>query len=255
MNVAAHAGEMRVNIGGDPGWDEYGLPPVDIEIPDDARELDRDAQEYHRELRAQRWRTRTRLLQGPLGRDGMVLPLLAGCLALTLLAGTLLTVFNGGPLTSPVVVQAGHQLPDAVVLVDGQETPLREMRGLVLALIPPHCGCVHLRQLAAEAITAGVQLYLVGTHNVSVTTLAKQTGLATSHAVEDIDNALAGAYRPVTLTAVLVSADGSVTGVVHDHGAGFKLTGRLRMLIPSAQGLPHPGASGTASVAAGPAGG
>jgi hypothetical protein len=201
MNVAAHAGEMRVNIGGDPGWDEYGLPPVDIEIPDDARELDRDAQEYHRELRAQRWRTRTRLLQGPLGRDGMVLPLLAGCLALTLLAGTLLTVFNGGPLTSPVVVQAGHQLPDAVVLVDGQETPLREMRGLVLALIPPHCGCVHLRQLAAEAITAGVQLYIVGTDNVSVTALAKQTGLATSHAVEDIDNALAGAYRPVTLTA------------------------------------------------------
>ena len=88
-----------MNIGGDPGWDEYGLPPVDIEIPDDARELDRDVQAYHRELRAQRWRARTRLLRGPLGRDGMVLPLLAGCLALTLLAGTLLTVFNGGPLT------------------------------------------------------------------------------------------------------------------------------------------------------------
>ena len=81
--------------------------------------------------------------------------------------------------------------------------PLRDMRGLVLALVPPHCGCAHLRQLAAEAITAGVELYLVGTHNVPVTALAKQTGLAASHAVEDTENALATAYRPVTLTAVL----------------------------------------------------
>ena len=99
MNVAAHAGEMRVNIGGDPGRDDYGLPPVDIEVPDDARELDRDVQAYHRELRAQRWRRRTRRMAGPLTRDGMVLPLLAGCLALTLLAGTLLTVFSGAQLT------------------------------------------------------------------------------------------------------------------------------------------------------------
>ena len=63
-----------------------------IEVPDDARDLDRDVQAYHRELRALRWRRRTRWLVVPLGRDGMVLPLLAGCLALTLLAGTLLTV-------------------------------------------------------------------------------------------------------------------------------------------------------------------
>ncbi len=88
-----------MNIGGDPGRDDYGLPPVDIEVPDDARELDRDVQAYHRELRAQRWRRRTRRMAGPLTRDGMVLPLLAGCLALTLLAGTLLTVFSGAQLT------------------------------------------------------------------------------------------------------------------------------------------------------------
>ena len=113
--MAAHAGEMRVNIGGDPGRDDYGLPPVDIEIPDDARELDRDVQAYHRELRAQRWRRRTRRLQGPLTRDGMVLPLLAGCLALTLLAGTLLTVFSGGPLSSVTQTRASNRLPAALV--------------------------------------------------------------------------------------------------------------------------------------------
>ena len=96
-----------MNTGGDPGRDDYGLPPVDIDVPDDARELARDVQAYHRELRSRRRRLLARRLAGPLTRDGMVLPLLAGCLALTLLAATLLTVFTvgqgtiGGPLTHP----------------------------------------------------------------------------------------------------------------------------------------------------------
>ena len=38
-----------MNPGGGAGWDE---PPLDIQIPDDARELDRDVLAYHRELRA-----------------------------------------------------------------------------------------------------------------------------------------------------------------------------------------------------------
>src|SRR5262245_56400624 len=143
MNVAAHAGEMRVNIGGDPGRDDYGLPPVDIEIPDDARELDRDVQAYRRELRALRWRRRTRWLVGPLGRDGMVLPLLAGCLALTLLAGTLLTVFSGEQVTRPLLARSGHQLPDAMVLVAGSPEQLSSLRPSVLALVPPRCRCTH----------------------------------------------------------------------------------------------------------------
>src|SRR5262250_2755504 len=94
MNQAARAGEKCVNAGGDQGRDDYGLPPVDIEVPDDARELARDVQAYHRELRSRRRRHRAKRFYGPLTRDGMVLPLLAGCLALTLLAATLLTVFT-----------------------------------------------------------------------------------------------------------------------------------------------------------------
>ena len=81
--------------GNDPGRDEYGLPPVDIEIPDDARDLDRDVQAYYREVRARRRHVRIRRLTGPLTRHGMVLPLVAACLALTLLTGSLLTVLSG----------------------------------------------------------------------------------------------------------------------------------------------------------------
>ena len=90
-----------MNLGGDPERDDFGLPPVDIEIPDDARELDRDVQAYHRELRAQRRRLRARRLHGPLTRDGMVLPLLAGCLVLALISGTLLTLFSAGQADMP----------------------------------------------------------------------------------------------------------------------------------------------------------
>ena len=80
--------------GGEPGRDDSGLPPVDIEIPDDARELDRDVQAYYRELRAQRRQQRGLRVRGSLAKDGIVLPLLACCLILALITGTLLTIFT-----------------------------------------------------------------------------------------------------------------------------------------------------------------
>jgi len=238
-----------VNIGGDPGRDDYGLPPVDIEVPDDARDLAREVQAYHRELRALRWRRRTRWLVVPLGRDGMVLPLLAGCLALTLLAGTLLTVFSGEQMTPPSLARSSHQLPNAIVLVGGAQQQLSTLRPSVLALVPPRCRCTHLRQLAAEANAAGVEIYIVGTQGVQAADLARQTGLAATHAVEDTEGVLGDTYHPATLTAVLVDVDGSVATVARDRGKGFALAGQMHSLVP------HPGGTGTASVAAGPAGG
>jgi hypothetical protein len=83
-----------VNSGGEPERDDTGLPPVDIEIPDDARDLDRDVQAYYRELRPHRRRQRRLRLHGTLARDGIVLPLLACCLVLALITGTLLTIFT-----------------------------------------------------------------------------------------------------------------------------------------------------------------
>jgi hypothetical protein len=85
---------VHVNPGGEPERDDTGLPPVDIEIPDDARELDRDVQAYYRELRARRRHLRSRRFHGMLARDGMVLPLLVCCLIFALVTGTLLTLFT-----------------------------------------------------------------------------------------------------------------------------------------------------------------
>ena len=90
-----------MNPGGGSGWDE---PPLDIQIPDDARELDRDVLAYHRELRAMRRRNRLRRLAGPFApfaARGSVMPLLASILAVCLVAGAMLSVATFSPATPP----------------------------------------------------------------------------------------------------------------------------------------------------------
>lgn len=235
---------MRVNNGGDPGRDDYGLPPVDIKVPDDARELGRDVLAYHRELRSLRRRMLARRLTGPLTRDGMVLPLLAGCLALTLLAATLLTVFTvgqgaigqgqgpvGGPFThpdfarsgaasptagssgaslGPAIGRPGGPLPGTMVLVGGQPMHLADLTGageyvVVLALIPPACKCLRdLRQLTVQAEGGGAQTYLVGVRGEDVSQLSNQVGLGAAHAVEDTEGLLPALYRDSTMLTAVV---------------------------------------------------
>jgi hypothetical protein len=95
-----------VNPGGESGWDE---PPLDIQIPDDARELERDVLAYHRELRAMRRRRRLHTLTRPFAGQGTVMPLLASILAVCLVAGAMLSVATFGPTTAP----ATHSRPSA----------------------------------------------------------------------------------------------------------------------------------------------
>jgi hypothetical protein len=251
---------MRVDTGGDPGRDDYGLPPVDIDVPDDARELGREVQAYYRELRSRRRRTLARKVYGPLASDGMVLPLLAGCLALTLLAATLLTVFTvgqgtvGGPAAHAHAppgrsVPQGHVgglLPDALVLVNGQPMYLRDITGLtrsvvVLALIPPGCKCLSdLLQLIQEAGQQnGVQTYLVGTRSAKdVTQLSNRTGFGRWHVVVAERDPLPAFYSArTTLTAVLVRPDGSLARVISDQH-GFQIAAELRSLAVPGSGQP-----------------
>ena len=86
-----------MNPGDGSGWDE---PPLDVQIPDDARELERDVLAYHRELRARRRRHRLRRLTAPLRGQGTVMPLLASILAVCLVAGAMLSVATFSPATS-----------------------------------------------------------------------------------------------------------------------------------------------------------
>jgi hypothetical protein len=242
---------MHVNIGGDPDRDDYGLPPVDIEVPDDARDLARDVQAYHRELRAKRRHKLLRRLRGPLTRDGMVLPLLASCLALALLIGATVTMFStarflqvpGQPTAAaraqtPATGRASSgplppKMPDTTARVDGKLTRLRLLVPAVLALIPPGCDCaIAVRQLSGQAATAGVPIYLVGggSRMTEVKALATQSGQHPAHVVDDAGDVLGRVYHRAGLTAVLVYANGSISTVVDRLGPGVQLARRLGAL-------------------------
>ena len=79
------------------GSDRWDEPPLDIQIPDDARELDRDVLAYRRELRAARRRRRLKRIAGPLAGRGTIMPLLASILAVCLVAGAMLSVATFSP--------------------------------------------------------------------------------------------------------------------------------------------------------------
>jgi len=247
-----------VNAGGDPDRDDFGLPPVDIEIPDDARELDRDVQAYQRELRALRRRHRARRLRAPLTREGMVLPLLAGCLILALITSTLLIMFaadqTGMPEqpghaavpTAPRRAAAGSQpaagkvnqpLPAGEIMVAGKPVPLSTLTGhaaVMLTLVPLNCNCASsLRAVIAQAAQARVPVYLVAASGgeQQLQGLAAQAGSGQATLAEDPGNALSQVYG-AGLRAILVRPNGLVASVAQPPWAA--LGSALRQLSPAA---------------------
>jgi hypothetical protein len=245
-----------VDAGSGPERDDFGLPPVDIEIPDDARELDEDVQAYHRELRAVRRQQRANRLRRPLslrgrdlGAERITLPLLACSLMLALIISTLLVMFaadeTGMPQGSPAAigrpsaVKPGQPLPDAMIIVGGRMEPLRDLtasRPLVLALVPRGCGCAPaLRQVASRASAAHVSLYLVGAPKTIPQTqlvqLAAQAGQGAGQVVNNTDSVLATDYGQNGLTALLVRPGGTVSYIARDLPKGVEaLQAQLRLL-------------------------
>ena len=236
----APVGEVSVNPGGEPERDDTGLPPVDIKVPDDARDLDRDVQAYRRELRAVRRGERRGRLHRSLSRDGVVLPLLACCLILALITGTLLTVFSSspsptgptgsGPSASAKPSATGLQmvttqtLPDAMIAVPGASVPVEQLDMVVL--VPGNCHCTEaFRWLAGVASKAGVLAYVIftPTTKAEVTGLYRQLTLklrSTVTLAEEADNQnllspakVPHGITPGQLTAILVGRNSAPTWV------------------------------------------
>jgi hypothetical protein len=217
------AGEVHVSPGSDPERDDTGLPPVDVEIPDDARELDRDVQAYHREQRAQRRNQRSRRLHGVLSRDSMVVPLLVCCLVFALISGTLLTLFTAtsidqgmpgqggaGALPAPVMTPAPRLASDTVI-VSGSRKLVRQLGPAVLLMVPAKCSCTHQAwKIASFAQGAGVYGYVLYTgHSLAQ---ARQLAGQLGHNIvpaQDVTGALDHGYQG--LTAFIVTAQGSVS--------------------------------------------
>jgi hypothetical protein len=226
-----------LNPGSEPDRDDTGLPRLDVEIPDDARELDRDVQAYYREVRAERRRSRSSRLRRSLSRDGVVLPLLACCLIFALITGTLLTVFSAssinsepgsggipgssaqagagatGTTTAPVL-HHGAPMPALTVSVYGQQVPLRSVQPAVLLLVPANCNdcAATLEQIAVVLSGGHVPILLLASSGVPGSelgpALAHGALLATYRA--GVLQALQATYPHTGLTAVLVTTGGHV---------------------------------------------
>jgi hypothetical protein len=251
-----------VNLGGEPERDDFGLPPVDIEIPDDARELDRDVQAYRREQRALRRNLRRRRLHTPLTGDGMVMPLLAGCLVFALIAAVLLTVFaatgdvvpkgaaqkgaartaapatmapsgtttTGTTPSGPAFLQLKGHLPDKTIEVRGEKVPLPTLTPSALAVVPLTCACTKaLQQLITQAAQYRVALYLVTTGAGAAGLQALAASRSAVRVAVDQQDVLASTYPVFGLSVILVHADGSLA-LARGLQPGLQLRGKFQGL-------------------------
>lgn len=233
----------------EPGRDDGSLPPVNIVIPDDARDLDRDVLAYHREMRARRRRQRLLRLIRPFGRPGFggqvaIVPLIAVCLALSLVGGALLSVATVSPASAPTLrptppaqspglAQTLTELPQGTVQLDGRTVPVRSLASSVIALVPASCGCgAELERVAAQASAAHVSLYFAATGAgiAQLPALTARYGDGAAKPAADTHGVLSGEYHPAGLTVLLVFSD--ATAVVRRNlGDAFQLGVTQRSLM------------------------
>jgi hypothetical protein len=216
-----------VSFASEPERDDGSLPPVNIVIPDDARELDREVLAYRRELRALRRRQRRRRLlrpfNGPGGGPAAIVPLIALCLAIALVGGALLSVLTISPaeqdtaLTPSASPRASSApadlttLPTGSVRLDGKTSePVRSLVSSAIVLVPDDCACgPSLSRVTGQAYAAGAHVYFVGAGVPSGQLIEETVKYGGGHAVaaDDADGVLAGAYHPAGLTVLLVFSD------------------------------------------------
>jgi len=238
-----------VSFASEPGRDDGNLPPVNIVIPDDARELDRDVLAYHRELRAMRRRQRLMRLFRPFrtpefGGHAALIPLIAICLAVCLVGGALLSVATMSPASAPTLGGSGGfpqttapaakpaALPAGTVQLDGRTVQVRSLVTSAIALVPADCACgTELQRLAGQAVGAHVGLYFAGAGPAitQLDSLAARYGDGAAVATADNDSVLTSAYRPNGLTVLLVFRDATAE-VVRNLQPDFQLTPTLREL-------------------------
>ncbi len=243
-----------MNQGGEQGHDDYGLPPVDVEIPDDARELYRDVQAYHRELRALRRHERSIRWRAPFRRSGIAIPLLAGCLIVALIGVMISAMFtqspyfagaSGGRSSSPSAASGGSSgsprteassespalsrssaatgpapitrshLPGKSINIAGKPVPLRTLLSAALAIVPTNCACtMAIRQLLEQAASADVIVYLVGPRGSKVA---------------DLDRLVTASARKTKSTRVATDYDNVLTSTYRADG--------LTVLLIDSRGL------------------
>lgn len=214
-----------------PEWDD-GLPEVDVEVPDDLSELDREVHAYHREQRKERRQQLfRRFVPGyrRLGPYGVLAPVIAGALIVTAVLGSVLSFLGPRPSQPGRAADAprdqgaarrqepgvGQQLPKTAVSVDGRPSSLSRIHSSAVVAVPTNCGCAAtIDALTSTARRNDVGLYLSGPTK-QVEKLAAREGRY-PHVVDGAAPTLASRYRPDGVSAVLVGSGGKVTAVLRN---------------------------------------
>jgi hypothetical protein len=226
------------------------VPPEDrsgdwadqVVVPDDARELDRDAEAWRRE---QRWVRRRRLFERLLprsrrrGRALVPIPLITlGLICVGLVGATVTMLTTRAPVPSPPPValelatpsiaagNPGGLLPaDTLSVADGT-TSSRDLRPGVVVIVGSRCGCADaISRVGRQAATNALPVYLVGptARADDVQKLANRTGWIDVHALSDVGGALVAAYPDDGLTVIPVHADGVTEAATVDYTADKSL--------------------------------
>ncbi|MFC4913340.1 hypothetical protein [Actinomadura gamaensis] len=248
---------------GDSEHDDYGLPHVDVVVPDDARDLDRDVIAYRRELRRLRRRARMERLTGPFARFGVAIPIITGALLIALVSGVLMTALGTRPEPRPARAalaphptappgQKGGFLPagDVTAPPSAKVRHLSDLRPGVIAIASPRCDCsAVVADLAKRTQELRFSLWLAadrrGATESAAETLKSLRALAGSAhdgdpiVLDDASGILARTYandangRPATgLTAVFVGNDGVVSDIRTSARPGPELTDLLKAAAP-----------------------
>lgn len=248
---------------GDPDRDDYGLPRIDVVVPDDARELDRDLIAYRREERQRRLRAWLRRLVRPFGRYGVAAPIMLTALLVAVISGTLITTLgprsiSPAPATSgshgPTATQSatprpgtiGGPLPAGQVDIDGKPVRLTDLQGIIM-IVPAGCQCEKaVQDLGRQAQQGNLKSYLVGSRPWTAGTAAELAKLAGQpgsgiQVVKDEAGVLASTFQPSGLIVVLVHIDGIIGDVRRGVQSGQPLTpDRLRSLSSPGAGTAQP---------------
>jgi hypothetical protein len=188
---------VTVIPGGGSGWDEA---PLDIQIPDDARELDRDVLAYHRELRAQRRKHRLHRLTSPFAGRGTVMPLLASILAVCLVAGAMLSVATFSPAST---APADHTTRPSAPARAVSPSPPRSRAATTPVLASPSGPGPSLNSTRAVPSTAA------GTEASSPATKVRRSASTFARSTAAPSRPSPGAIRPSALSSSFASAQPS----------------------------------------------
>jgi hypothetical protein len=229
--------------------DDYGLPKVDVVVPDDARELDRDVIAYRREMRQRRRQERWQRLGRPFTRYGIAAPFIASAVLIALISGVLMSVIS--PRPNPRTVQVpptgpqrlrpgdvGGGLPAGTVIFRHKRVPVTQLVNVagVVLVVPRACDCDAAAQsLIRQAGGQRLQVWLVADGRTDkddgdIARLATSATPGAALVADDPDRVLSSAYKAAGLTAVLVRTDRIVRKILRGIQGDRDITTELRPL-------------------------